>query len=159
MQIYVRLPGGKMITLNVTQTATINSIKKQIEEKQLLPLKNQILTRNGNELSDEDTIEDLGIKADETIYLSMKEEETSHVMSKKIKITVTEEAGASAIMEFEETDSIAVVKSKVYERIGGNEATKKIMYGGEVLDNKKTVKGSNIKSGSKFVVAAMTHGG
>ena len=159
MQIYIRLPGGKVITLDVTQDTTINDIKKQIEEKQHLPLKNQVLARKGGELSNEDTVENLGIKAEETIYLSMKEEDTSYMMGKKVKVTVTNEVGSSSIMEFEETDSIAIVKSKVYEKVGGNESTKRIIHDGRQLDNEKTVKGSNIKSGTNLVVAAVTRGG
>jgi ubiquitin len=71
-QIFIKTLQGKSITLTVSDTDTIDSIKKKLNEKEGIPPDQQRLVFNGKQLEDANTIQDYGIQADSSIHLVLR---------------------------------------------------------------------------------------
>eukprot|EP00826_Nyctotherus_ovalis_P064653 TRINITY_DN9489_c0_g1_i11.p1 TRINITY_DN9489_c0_g1~~TRINITY_DN9489_c0_g1_i11.p1 ORF type:complete len:163 (-),score=48.79 TRINITY_DN9489_c0_g1_i11:146-634(-) len=160
MQIFVRLPGGKMVTVDFALEMTVAELKKRIEEKQGISSAEQTLTSKGKVLRDSDTLAAAGLNVEDTIYLSSEKVEVSEVKKDgSVKVSVTEKSGNSFIMEFVETESIVLMKQKIFEKIEGSPAAKEIIHNGMLLKNTETIRSSNIKSGSNLIVVSSVPGG
>lgn len=69
MQVFIKTLTGKSITLDVSDTDTMLSVKKKIHEKDGIAVEKQRLVFAGKELTDEDTFLSAGIQKDSTIHL------------------------------------------------------------------------------------------
>ena len=69
MELFVRLPNTKVITLNVDWDELVFSVKAQIQGKEGIPKKAQRLVFAGRELEDDKTLMAYNIQKDNTIDL------------------------------------------------------------------------------------------
>ena len=69
MQIFVKLPDGKTITLNVNPTESVASVKTLIKNKEGIPRQQQRLIFKGEQLEDGHTIDDYYIDEGSEIQL------------------------------------------------------------------------------------------
>ena len=70
MQIFVKIPTGKTITLDVDPSDTLADLKLKIEDKEALAPETQQLTFNNQVLSDDNKfLNDYSILAGSTLYL------------------------------------------------------------------------------------------
>lgn len=76
MQIFVRTVVGNHITLEVEPTDRIEDIKAKIQDKEGIPAEKQILTFEGRNLDDGNTLQDYSIQKDSTLSLSVSEDDT-----------------------------------------------------------------------------------
>eukprot|EP00826_Nyctotherus_ovalis_P015188 TRINITY_DN1429_c0_g1_i1.p1 TRINITY_DN1429_c0_g1~~TRINITY_DN1429_c0_g1_i1.p1 ORF type:complete len:163 (-),score=55.25 TRINITY_DN1429_c0_g1_i1:196-684(-) len=160
MQIFLRIPGGKMITVDVETMKTIADLKKHIESSQAIPAAEQRLILKGNVLDDATKIEDSGITAECIVFLSIEAPEESEVKdSGKIQVAVSGGKGESILIMLNKKDTIAEVMKKICEKTGDKEAEILLVYKGQRLDMKMTVEGANIKSKDSISIATITHGG
>ena len=67
MQIFVRLPAGKTITLGVEATDTIGNVKVLLTEETAIQPANQILFYKANLLDDANTLSSYNIKHHEVV--------------------------------------------------------------------------------------------
>lgn len=70
--IFLKTLSGKTISLEVTKTDTIQSIKSRILDKEGIPVDQQRLVFNGKQLEDSQKIEDYGLQNDNTIHLVLR---------------------------------------------------------------------------------------
>lgn len=62
MHIYVKTLFFKNIPIEITALDTIGDVKSKIYDSQGIPVEEQILTFKGNELDDEQTLNDIGVQ-------------------------------------------------------------------------------------------------
>ena len=78
MQIFVKTLAGNIITLEVSGTDTIANVKQKITDKEGIPVNQQRLVHDDKQLEDDDkTLDECGIKRENTIYIVLKNVEPS----------------------------------------------------------------------------------
>lgn len=69
IQIFVKTPTGKTITLEVEPSDTIENLKSKIEDKTRIPAEHQRLDLCGKRLLDGHTLEDYNIQNEATLFM------------------------------------------------------------------------------------------
>ena len=140
MQIFVKIFGGKTITLEVEACDTIMDLKFKIEEKEGIPLTQQRLLYSSRTLKDECKLSDYNIGKESTLHLFRLKE--------RMLIFVETMKNQRIILDVEQNESIAKVKTVIQTIVGIPSDQLVLMYEGRSLSDRYTLSYYNIQDES-----------
>ncbi len=111
MQIFIIMPAGKIITLDVEPWESIDNVKSMILDKEGIPPEEQRLMFRGTTLEDGHTLADYSIEKDATLRVGLR-------LRGGMQIFVNTLTGKTITLEVEPSDSIDNVKQKIQDKDG-----------------------------------------
>ncbi|MEI6138630.1 MAG: ubiquitin-like protein [Mariniphaga sp.] len=115
MQIFVKLPSGKTITLEVEPNDTMDQIKANIQDKEDIPPDQQRLTYGGQVLEDGGTVADYNIHDGSTLFFSTT---TYYVRSNQADDSGDGKSWTTAKKSLESALSLTVYGDKIWVTAG-----------------------------------------
>ena len=156
MQIFIRTPYGKMHTVDVDPKMTIDELKKKIAAKYQIAIRDMNITFKGTILKDATTIDEAGIKQEDTVSVVKNAEEAK---SDEIDLVIAAKEGERVTMTFKRSDTVEQVISKMIEKspldlVGGN-----LFYKGEKLEKDKALEEIGVKNKDLLAFIGFLKGG
>jgi len=157
MQLFVRLISGKVLSLNVECSDTIDTIKKKVAEAQGIEPGKQQLLFSGTILEDQEKISKYGIIAQSTLFLVIITDTQSEIIqAMEVKIACGEKEMSLKVTK---TNTIGNIKDMIVKNMGGDIATMILMFKGQKLSDHKKLEEINIKDKDVIQLVTTLHGG
>lgn len=139
MKINIKLPTGKVVSLEAEPTETVKEVKQRLQKYQNVSMDQQNLIFIGRRLEDKHDLQHYKIRQDSILYLFSKFE-----TSFKVNVNIANKK--TTTISIEETETIFSVKNKISNKESIPVNQQKLIFGFKELEDKKTVLDYNIKS-------------
>jgi ubiquitin C len=133
MQINVKTPDGKKITVDVDPNDTVMDVKKKVADREGIPVDEQRLLFRGKELDDGPTLSDYNIKHGSTLDME------------GMQIYVKDWNGKKFALDVQPRDTIKNVKSMIEKKEGIPPDQQYLLFGADLLDDGPTLADYKIK--------------
>lgn len=137
MQIFIKLLGGKELTLHLHPTSTIAVIKHQIEEKEGISSEAQKLIYAGRVLQNEMTLTECHLRAESTVHLVFYPGPQAYTQppSGPMRIFVTLTTGKTLGLDVDaQEDTIASLKERLCDLEGIAPSEQRLIFRGRELN-------------------------
>ncbi|EAR93889.1 ubiquitin-like Rad60 SUMO-like protein (macronuclear) [Tetrahymena thermophila SB210] len=152
MQIFVKTVFGKIITLDVCESDTIQNIKARIFDLEGIPIEQQKLLTQKQGLLDQKTLKDYDIQNEDTLNLVF-------CLKGGMQIYIKTLTGYTITLDVSESDTIENIKYKIQHNEGISFDQQRLIFGGKSLENLRTLSEYNVSQNYVLHLVLSLRGG